>query len=220
MRIRTDEHLLDFLAENKQRRKRELVSLKQDISAVVAAKRVERSTIVLAYAHWEGFVKQAARAYVQLVSNKSRAFTSLSPNFQALVCRQELRIAQQAAKRIGPHLMLINLLMNDRVNSTTIDENAIDTESNLNSEVFQNICLSIGINYDVMWSHEAPFINDLFENRCAIAHGELFEPRHDYALEVVGKVLDWIDSFSTDVENAAIEKAYLRKMSEEVVGTL
>ncbi len=116
--------------------------------------------------------------------------------------------------------MLINLLMNDRVNSTTIDENAIDTESNLNSEVFQNICLSIGINYDVMWSHEAPFINDLFENRCAIAHGELFEPRHDYALEVVGKVLDWIDSFSTDVENAAIEKAYLRKMSEEVVGTL
>lgn len=210
MRIRTDEHLLDFLAENKQRRKRELVSFKQDLSADVVARRVGRSTIVLAYAHWEGFVKQAARAYVQLVSHKSRAFASLSPNFQALICRQELKLAQQAAKRIGPHLMLINLLMNDLVRSATIDESAIDTESNLNSEVFENICLSIGVNYNLMWSQEAPFMNDLFEHRCAISHGELFEPRDLYALEVVSKVIDWIDNFSTDVENAALEKAYLK----------
>ncbi|MBS7791941.1 hypothetical protein KTR66_18220 [Roseococcus sp. SDR] len=211
MKIRTDEQLLDFLAQNKQRRKRELVSFKQDLRNDIEVKRVEMSAVVFGYAHWEGFVKQAARAYVQFVSNKSRAFVALSSNFQALFCRQELRIAQNSSKKITPHLNLIDLLLNKNINSVSIDENAIDTESNLNSEIFENICISIGINYKIMWSHEAPFINDLFGNRCAIAHGELFDPPKNYATEVIDRVIFWIDCFSTDVENAAIEKAYLKK---------
>ena len=95
--------------------------------------------------------------------------------------------------------------------SFRIDANAaIDTESNLNSDVFQNICKSIGVEYQSHWSAEGPYMDDLFENRCSIAHGELLTPGIDYAIEAVEFSLKWIDSFSTDIENRAINGAYLR----------
>jgi hypothetical protein len=120
-------------------------------------------------------------------------------------------VAQQATKRIGPQIAIVNLFVDRRHQSSTIDENAaIDTESNLKSDVFENICLCIGLNFLQSWQIEAPFIDDLFENRCAIAHGELLEPDSKYATEVLDAVLRWIDSFSTDIENAVVSKAYIR----------
>jgi hypothetical protein len=215
VKIRRDNELLDFLAENKQQRKRELISLKHDLTPRQAAvsSRTIRAAIVLSYAHWEGFVKDSARAYVHLVSHKSRALNSLALNFQALVCRQEVKAAQAATKRIGPHIAVVDRLTNRNGESAAIDANAaIDTESNLKSDVFQNICASVGIDYQNKWAVEGPFIDDLFENRCMIAHGELVAPEVKYAIEVVDTVVRWIDSFSTDIEDAALQKAYLRAL--------
>ena len=212
MKIRNVTELLDFLAETKQQRKRELVSLKHDMTprTGVVSKKSTRTAIVLSYAHWEGFVKDSARAYVHLVSSKSRALDSLSNNFQALVCRQSLIVAQNATKRIRPHIAIVELFTNGRGRSAVIDANsAIDTESNLKADVFKNICECIGVEYLKKWSIEGPFIDDLFECRCVIAHGGLLEPGLKYSIEVVDTVLRWIDSFSNDIEEAAIQKAYL-----------
>lgn len=213
MKIRSATELLDFLAGRKQKRKRELISILHDLSPRNGepVQHVRRMAILLAYAHWEGFVKESARAYVKYVSHKSRPLSALALNFQALACRQKLIIAQAATRRIGPHLAVVEMVTENPDRSLRIDANAaIDTESNLGSEVFRNICESVGITYHDNWSIEGPFMDDLFENRCAIAHGELLTPETDFAIEAVQFALKWIEGFSIDVENQAVESAYLR----------
>lgn len=213
VKIRSADELLDFLAKRKQSRKRELISLLHDLAprSGDAAPHVIRTSILLAYAHWEGFAKEAARAYVRLVSHKSRPLSALTSNFQALACRQNLSSAQAATRRVAPHIALVEMMTANAHRSIRIDADAaIDTESNLGSDVFENICDSVGVPYRPSWSSEGPFMDDLFGNRCAIAHGELLTPDPDYGVEAVKLSLKWIDAFSTDIENQAFQKEYLR----------
>lgn len=213
MKIRSVAELIDFLGGNKQERKRELISISHDLSPKQGEPpaRIRRAAIVLAYAHWEGFVKDSARAYVRLVSFKSRNLSSLALSFQALACRQELAVAQTATRRIQPHLAVVKRLTDDRARSCQIDADAaIDTESNLTSHVFENICCCIGLDYNSNWAPDGPFIDDMFRSRCDVAHGELFTPSTKYAQETVQFSIRAMDRFSTDIENAAIAEAFLR----------
>ncbi len=152
-------------------------------------------------------------AYVSYVAFKAPFLDEVKANFQALACKPYLLIAAQATKRIAPHIEVVKQLTDlITVNSvkTMIDsKTAIDTESNLKWDVFENICQTIGIDSSP-WSQDRPFINELFENRCKIAHGELFEPDNKYASEAVKFVLKAIDLFKTTIENAALNDAYLR----------
>lgn len=213
MKIRSNDELLDFLAKRKQKRKRELISVSHDLAprSGEPAPHLKRTAILLAYAHWEGFVKEAARAYVHFVAFKSRPLNALTLNFQALACRQQLSIAQNATRRVSPHVAVVEMITENAGRSMRIDADAaIDTESNLGSDVFHNICICVGIEYSKKWSVEGPFMDDLFENRCAIAHGELLTPDTGYAIESVGFSLKWMEDFSTDIENQALQDAYLR----------
>lgn len=197
-------------------RKRELISLSHDLigAGEKDVPRLSRTAIVLAYAHWEGFIKDSACAYVYFVSHKSRKLSDLVVNFQALACRQELLKAQGATRQIEPHIKVAMRFVDEIDQSFQINANdAIDTESNLTSIVLKNICMCIGIDYRSAWSTEGPFIDDLVKNRCAIAHGEFFTPNIKYAIEVIEFTINAISRFSTDIENAAIQNAYLRNAS-------
>jgi hypothetical protein len=213
MKIRATTELVDFLGAKKQVRKRELISLSQALALPrrKAVGLICRSAVVFAYAHWEGFVKEAARAYVYLVAHKSHRLDALSLNFQALVCRQEILSAQTATRRIRPHISLARRFTEGISRGCTIDADAaIDTESNLTAAVFENICLSVGLDYHRAWATQGPFMDDLFRSRCAIAHGELSTPDSRYAKESVEFSIGAIDRFSTDIENAAVLESYLR----------
>ncbi len=217
MKIRAAQELINFLGERKQHRKSELISLAQDLSPPKGepTAHIRKAAIVLAYAHWEGFVKEAAQAYVRLVSHKSKRLDALALSFQALVFRKELLAAQSATRRIQQHLSLTKRFTDDITSSCTIDpDRAIDTESNLNAEVFENICLSVGLDYQTYWAVYGHFMDDLVANRCAVAHGEIWTiPEAKYAREAVSFVIKFIDQFSTDIENAATREQYLRKTS-------
>lgn len=213
MRVRTIEELVDFLADRSQLRRRELITLKQ----LINTKRLHeenivcRSSVVLSYANWEGFIKDAATAYVEYVSYKSPAFNELSPNFKAIVCRSMFIEAAKAKKRIFPHLRVVeqfSLRLSEKADLKS--GSAIDTESNLNSDVFENICTTVGIDYSNRWSTYGPFIDDMFKYRCSIAHGELMTPSSSYVIEVIDFVQQAISWFRTDIENAVLELNYLK----------
>ncbi len=214
MRVRSKEELVDRLSEMSQPRKRELITLDQFVKHGREHEReiARRSAIVFSYAHWEGFVKDAAIAYVEYVAFRSPLFGTLTANFQAIVCRTYLTIASQATRRITPHLNVVHQFTNYHMSNVRIDSKAaIDTESNLNAEVFENICQTLGIDYSAHWSKYGHFIDDLVEQRCAIAHGELLRPQENYVQEVLDFVLQAISWFTTDVENAVLMNAYLRQ---------
>lgn len=212
MKVRTEGELIDFLANNSQRRKRELISVNTDLKA--KAKNYDRSSrtaVVFAYAHWEGFVKDSARAYVNFVVYKSRPIKEFVPAFQALASRNVLLQAEKATKKLLPHIRVVKSLIDELDQSCSIDSSlAIDTESNLTSHVFENICLSVGLNYEPSWSTFGPFMDDMYRTRCEVAHGELVAPARNRAIECVDFTIKSIDAFSSDITNSAVTKSYLR----------
>ena len=68
MKLRTVENLIDFLNEDIAWRKKELSSLKNNILQANVKLRLTaiRAGVVLLYAHWEGFIKRSAEAYLNL----------------------------------------------------------------------------------------------------------------------------------------------------------
>ncbi|MEW6192227.1 MAG: MAE_28990/MAE_18760 family HEPN-like nuclease [Bacillota bacterium] len=214
MPVRSKEELIDRLSKISKARRRELITLDQLIGSWRKHEReiACQSAIVFSYAHWEGFVKEAAVSYIEYVAFKSPLLGKLTANFQAIVCRSYLIKATQASKRIAPHLEVVYQLTDCLMSQAKINpKTAIDTESNLNSQVLENICHTVGIDYAARWSRYGPFIDDLVENRCAIAHGEFRRLDEKYAREALRFTLDAIAWFRTDIENAVLMDAYLRK---------
>lgn len=205
--------LLDYLDGNRKDRKRELIAIESRLKDArkTEVEYLKRSCVVISYAHWEGYIKQASIAYVTYVSNVATNIKSLGANFKALACRSVLLGAQSATKRIMPHIKVINLITSDTVEKFSIDPiSSIDTESNLNWEVFENICNTIGIDTSPRWHTYKPLINDMVTNRCFIAHGEIYYPSDSEAKDVVKFVLDAMDWFTTDIMNAVATNAYLK----------
>lgn len=211
MKPRRVEELIDFMDNSTQRRKRELVTLR---STLTGGREHEvplacRSAIVFCYAHWEGFVKDAAQAYVSYVNHIGPPVSGLIPGFQALACKTRVLLAAAATKRIAPHIDVVALFTQEFGQRVSIDAvKAIDTESNLTWEVFQNICLSIGVDVAVRWATYSKFMNELFANRCAIAHGGLDLFAVAYANEAILQVVDFLEWFKADVENAALNELF------------
>lgn len=211
MKTRSKEELVDCLNSISKWRKKELITLdgmakdKKSCQSIFL-----RTSIVIAYAHWEGFVKEASLAYLTFLSTIKPRLDSMSENFVALYCRDILVNSSKTTKKINRHIDVVSLFTKEMPLGIKYDKDLrIDTESNLNGEVFENICLSLGINYRAFWSTKKPFIDALVENRCKIAHGENFTVDKKYAIEVIDFSIKAIQWFKTDIENAVIQEAYL-----------
>ncbi|NNC15231.1 hypothetical protein HJC22_05710 [Corallococcus exiguus] len=212
MKIRNLNELVEFLAQSRQRRKQELVSIRNRLPSTDPGRtNLElRTAPVFAYAHWEGFAKDAASAYVAYVARKTVSLSILKPHFQAIACRPNVTTAATATKRIWPHLVVIKRLVDELHDSITLpSDGVIDTESNLNWEVFENLCTTVGIDL----AHWIPFkglMDDMFLSRCDIAHGTLVTPTLKEVQGYLDFVISGMDRFSTDIENAASMNNHLR----------
>ncbi|EGB14942.1 hypothetical protein DND132_1736 [Pseudodesulfovibrio mercurii] len=221
MKIRSLEELINCLAANSAKRKKELITHKSLISdgRVGFRQFFFRSSVVFAYAHWEGFIKHSAMSYLTYLTHLKPAVSDMTDNFHAICCKNKINTSVLATKRIAPHLDLIRFYKSEVLEGLKYSEApAIDTESNLNSDVFENICSIIGMEYSEHWSQRAPFINELVMNRCAIAHGELIDIPQRYAIEVVDFVYSSIDRFGADIENTAVQQLYLRAKYDKYKG--
>ena len=214
MSFKSRELLIDFVNQQSQQRKRELIGISQSLK--LRREKEEsllcRTAILLAYAHWEGFVKDISLAYVSYVAFKAPAFETLTQNFQALAFRAKIAVCGKATKRIQPHLDLLQEILDSQKERVSIDpQKSIDTESNLDSKVFENICRTVGIDYESYWSTYSHYIDDLVKTRCRIAHGELTTPSKKYAIEVLSFTQKSIDQFGTDISNATVMETFVRK---------
>ena len=214
MIFKSKESLVDFIDQQNQKRKRELISISQSLKLgrEHEQKLLCRSAILFAYAHWEGFVKDTSVAYIEYVAFKAPAFKSLTCNFQALAFKAKITVCGKATKRIQPHLDLLKEISESKTERVSIDpQKSIDTESNLDSNVFENICKTVGVDYEPHWSTYSHFIDELVKVRCIIAHGELIIPDKKYtteAVEIIQKSIDW---FGADISNAAVMETYIRQ---------
>lgn len=214
MKIRTAEALVDFLDAQLSWRKKELAIV---LSLITSSKTSDiirevliRSGIPILYAHWEGFVKISATHYVEFVVRQGLSYGEVKPNFVALAMKKQLASASETNKIEAMNRVADFFIKNlgDKYDMPWML--SINTKSNLSSEVLAEVISSVGLDFSFYETKKHLLDKRLLDARNNIAHGkQLLIDKEDY-LEMHAEVISMLDSFSTQIQNAAVTKYYIR----------
>lgn len=168
-----------------------------------------RSSLCILYAHWEGYIRKAATAYIDFVARKKLKYSELSTNFVGLALRKTLKEVGKSNKA-KDHQVVVNLFLRDFTTEVVLSsEDAVDTQSNLTSKVLENIMDALGLNQAKYVTKSLLIDSLLVAKRNSIAHGELVPINLDDYEQLHNEVLALVEAFKTDVENAASVRSYL-----------
>lgn len=219
MNLNTVEKLSDKLDEELSWRRLELTNLKFNIETAEGNKLNTnlRASLVLLYSHWEGFVKQALTFYLQHVSQQKLHNNMLKYNFFALEMRNDIATIS-LSKKTSLHTQLISNIFNNMNNISNIPfKNQIDTKSNLNAELFQELMQTIGLDSS-QYTPFFPLIDErLLGVRNSIAHGEAMQKTQitkESYLELHEKMIKIIEMLKDQIINAAFERLYVINRDE------
>jgi hypothetical protein len=169
-----------------------------------------RAGISLAYAHWEGFIKNTSESYLSFVHFRGHTYRELKSCFSVFGLKGTLNSiagSQQSTLNVSMIDFLISK-MDTRANMQL--SSAINTESNLTSKVFANIALSLGLSTDPYITKFNWIDVSLVKRRNKVAHGEYLDIEGQEFGELVDEVLMLMRSYKNDVENAASTESYKR----------
>lgn len=209
-KIRTLGQLQDSLDREFSWRIKEIASLKLFVrkSDTLSKWTMVRASLPLLYAHWEGFIKNAATRYLDFVNGQNIQYCDLQSCFIVFGIKKhisDITSSRKAAISIAT-LDFIRSELNEKAKLKM--DSAIRTESNLSSSVFENIATSIGIDSS---SYEARYNlidESLLNRRNHIAHGEYLDLDPDEFRRLADEVLSLMRTFKTDIENAASTSRY------------
>jgi len=216
MKIRTPAQLDEELEKELEWRQAELRAISSLIREIfekpsridTQRRAMIHSGIVLLYAHWEGFVKNAATLYLNFVATEGKDCRDLTINFRVIQLKDTLENTSGMSKS------LCNLLQSlDKVSDNKFSkyENAINTGSNLSFERFKEITCILNIDYS-LYESSAMILNErLLKSRNTIAHGQhqwLTSDLEDYR-ELDETIRNFMETFRNQLSNLAITKSYL-----------
>lgn len=215
MIIRTLEQLVESLESDLVWRKRELANLK----ALLPGRRAHnqlllRAAICILYAHWEGFVKFAATNYISFIATRGLSYGELSDNFVALGLRSEIRRAAES-NRPSIHTDLVRKLLTSSTDRAVMDyERSVNTRQNLNGDALNEILILLGLDDQHYLLKGVLLDQKLLANRNRISHGERTDFEAGDYEELHNEIVELLDRFSTDVQNAAVTGRYRRNVSQ------
>ena len=127
-----------------------------------------RACIVMLYAHWEGFIKDAIRIYINNINSQKIKFEELSHRLARLALSKDIEELPKH-KKYKAYGDRYEKIINCRSAYKKL-QNEIDVKSNLNSEIFKDILYLINDNeskYESFFEH----IDKVVDSRNAISHG-------------------------------------------------
>ena len=213
MNCRTESLLSDKLEQDIAWRIQE-VSIIKNMVKTTKSKQLQaviRSGLTILYAHWEGFVKVSSEAYLQYVYYQKHKYCELADCFVALGLKSKLNVISSSNKT-NINIQSVSFVRDELNNKASFSlDKAINTKSNLNSETFENIAVSIGLDYS-KYTSKYPLIDiQLLKNRNEIAHGNYLKIDQSAFLTLADEVITLIRDYKTDIENAAYGKYYLKQ---------
>jgi len=210
--LRTVDLLLEHLDEEMAWRIKEVHQFKTAVERA-KGKNIDahiRAGIAMLYAHWEGFVKGAANAYVNYVSYRANQNSELKPCFVALGMKNRFTSANASSKS-EVVVEAVTYLLDELNRPIRLPRSeAISAESNLSSLVFINITGWIGIDPTPYSTRFTLIDTTLLENRNRIAHGEYLSVNTERFYELTEEILEMLRWFKTDIENAAVRNSFLK----------
>jgi len=210
VKIRTLQQLEDRLDSETGWRKRELTSVRFDAESARSRKlpTVLRGGVALLYAHWEGWIKRVAEHYVAFVIAQKLTYGELSDSFLALSLKARMDDFAHA-NRSTVNIAFAAFLRNDLDKQARFgSRRAIQTDSNLNSEILHRILMSLGIDSTPYDMHARLIDQQMLKRRNQIAHGEYLNLGLDDFLILHSKVTELLSRFTSDVLNGAAQGAF------------
>src|ERR1700761_6392072 len=133
MALRTLDHLEAHLTEDLKWRLTELDDWKSMMDSCRQHQKTGalRAGVTLLYAHWEGYVKEAARSYLEYVSRKGLTLAELRAELAAVALRGMLGRGEQS-KKSTDHTEIVQMLREEATRKAVLpyDSSTIKTNSN------------------------------------------------------------------------------------------
>jgi hypothetical protein len=206
MKIRTKEDLQDCLANDLAWRKKELSNLHNDVKTASPKKlpTALRCAVVLLYAHWEGFIKNAAEYYLIYIKSQRLNLNQVNKNILALSLKQKIK-EFNASNRATYHVQFVDYFTNnlgDRANFSESD--SIRTGSNLSSTILEEILATVGIDFTPYELKSNLIDGQLLNYRNTIAHGNYLPVDKAEYETLHSEIVGMLDNISTDITNATV----------------
>lgn len=199
------------ITEDRSWRIKEISDLK---SAIVRAdynlRRVLlRALITICYAHWEGYVRFAARKYLEHVALRRFSYGELDRQFLRNYFLPRLAALSMSRTSIAERCALLDEIVSSSGRRfSRINEDLINTKANLNFDVFTDICLVCGVSIQ-SFSGKATFVDVLLlKRRNAIAHGEDTFVSIEDLDDLTNETVAMIRAFGDALENHVYLKNY------------
>lgn len=220
MKIRYINELIDKIDDDLAWRKKELSRLLSDVNSAKFKNETTaiRAAVVLLYAHWEGFIKNAGNFYLNYVSNQKLTYDELHVCFVALTLKNKIR-SFESTNKSSKHGEFIAYIINNFGNKANIPNDIINTQSNLSSSVLEEVLISIGIDYTPYSLKNNLIDEQLLNYRNNIAHGQVLPIKKDDYVILHTEITQMIYSISDDIQNAAAQKMYLRSSAQKIIHT-
>jgi MAE_28990/MAE_18760-like HEPN len=213
MSIRTHAELQEAMSIDFAWRKKELHGLKSLVLANQASHNRDlyiRAAITLLYAHWEGFVKHLGSCYLEFVARRRLLYAKLPDHFLAMAISRLVGLAGVASKsKIQACLDIVRFFRTQMPTNSKISwRSGIETKSNLNSTVFKDIVISLGLDYSRFETKEKLIDEQLLGNRNRIAHGQHSLVDLSEYLDLHGEVHGIMQDFYNQIDNQVFTGAY------------
>lgn len=209
MPVRTEQELTDYLNRELSWRKRELTTINFQVQNARDHIRVimVRSGVCLLYAHWEGFIRRGARGYLEYVATRRLRFQELRPNFIVAGLHEEIRDLVQSPS-VERSRQLIDGVLDGGRRFANVHADTISARSNLSAQVFGELLSVVGIDSREYVTKNALIDRRLVHNRNTVAHGDQLQMTPEEYLDLHGAIIDMMNRFRNDLENAAATRAY------------
>ena len=223
MKSRPDEKLIFELTTALSNRKKEITDFYMYIQSCQSsgiAEILNKSFILLLYAHWEGFIKEYTIKYFSFIISQKLVLSKLTENFLLIYLKSLLK-TYKVDKNIFQEKKILDLVSKDSKFKIKIDEYfekyTVGSESNLKFKNYKNICTIL--NYSLIDETNVFETNleKLVHNRNSIAHTGLKAEENTYSdildIEIMKNlIIGEMENFHSFIEKNVVNREYLVSM--------
>jgi hypothetical protein len=211
MKLRTPEEFQDHLDHEYAWRIKEINNITSHVRIHngPAASAFLRAGVPLLYAHWEGFIKSSAEAFLNHVCLQRKKYNELNVCFSLHGFKTYLDTIGETRKQ---HLRLdaLKFILSGLGGVAQFSwKDKINTESNLNSVVFQSIAAAVGVDPGPYSTRFQLIDEKLLRSRNEIAHGKYLEVTCSSFMTLSDETILLMRRFKDDLQNIISLKSYL-----------
>lgn len=205
------ERLVEDLDADLAKRRRELIDLRLMVSAGSGTRleMLTRTCQVMAYAHWEGFVKHALEAYLKYIILRKPQLGDLRLELQALAVRPAIRIAVTPERDIGLAAQLLADLDSRASEVFLVDPAQVVRSGNLTADTFKALLGCAGLQFLDAYESRQNYIDAVIcGRRHRVAHGSWQPVTQDEARDLLADVMALCGDVNDQVQTAAVYEQY------------